>query len=770
MEDGPVALSASSLPASPGTYQLRLVLSESEYPGFTEDASSNIFVYDSASFLIDEPPTGGSCQVFPSSGNATLTKFTLSSLNWLDDDLPLLHSFSKCIGASQRRTGGCDAWVTLSAYSQSQTMQNVLFSSTGTMTVRALAQDALGSSAEATTEVEVFELTQVINDDELLSVVTAVASFGDPFTTLAAVSAVAETSGGGNQEFSSALLDAMGNSGALADASTEAISASSTALASIVSAASTVSTASDGSETTAAPTAVVVQMEVAEKAATVVTSIASAAAGLDEGMQADTATVLMSSVATLLNTATAAIADNGTAAAGGNSTSAQAQKQKGLSGQLQQAAEAIGDAVIQAASAGETVTLNTSSGLELSVQKADSDQLAAGGVSMGGFTLPPMPELAASRRLQAGRRLPGGAGIGLQQAKWPSNPFSYAGSAASTTSSSGQAVDTTIPFDGVRSFTIRQGGEEVAVSGLVQPITMLLPLSGGRRLSQSQDTVVEEVHECMFFNHTQDAWSSEGCWLVEVNDDSITCNCTHLSFFSSAVGFVTSALGDFLCPNVAILAPAGFANLGKGQWAMQRGGIVLWTLLAIHLAITLLAAWRQGSWKTKPNFFLYQDDFRSYKKITVLSKMMEAGKKSGKSRWKVMVVFASHAGLRLKLNYDYEELFQKDTIEIVRTLVFYKLMMMWVTASMGFSEVDLRYLRHGNVLAREQPEGDGRKKKLLVRAARAQDEYGSNKDDDNGGSQSASHWLPTESRTSTESTRAAWATRQAARSHSIGCM
>ncbi|CAK0905473.1 unnamed protein product, partial [Prorocentrum cordatum] len=86
--------------------------------------------------------------------------------------------------------------------------------------------------------------------------------------------------------------------------------------------------------------------------------------------------------------------------------------------------------------------------------------------------------------------------------------------------------------------------------------------------------------------------------------------------------------------------------------------------------------------------------------MVVLKKMMNAGRKSGKSRPKVVLLFAIHVLLRLRLDCDYEELCQKDVSEVIRALVFYKLMMMWATATMGHSELDLRYLCHGHVVHR----------------------------------------------------------------------
>ncbi|CAK0837586.1 unnamed protein product [Prorocentrum cordatum] len=704
-------LSVPSLSAAPGAYyRMRLVLSEAAHAGFTEDISKGVYVFDSTVFLIDEPPTGGSCEVFPNKGNATLTRFTLSSLNWLDDDLPLLHKFSRCLGTVG---DGCDSWTAVSAYSRSETLQNVLLSTPGTVMIKADAKDTLGSSSAAVTEVEVVELAEYVSDAALLDVVASVSSFGDPFTTLAALSAVADSSSSGSQEFSGILLDTLSGSGALSDPDPESVDATTAALASIVTSASTVHSTHAGGNATETSQEVVMEMEVATKAANLVSDIAVAAKGLEEGMQVATATLLINSVGTLLNTATATPAttgENSTYATDGNALSdEEVAQQKALSGQLRQATEAIGDAVIKATPLGETVTMNTTTGLQLNIMKTDNGALAAHGASVGGFTLPPMSGLAARRRLRSGRVLTSGETIGLQNAKWHKNPFSYAGSIApAPTSSSGVASDLSISTEGVRSFSIRLDGEEVAVADLEDPIIIELPrhpnaerksLSAQRRLSDvHEDATIEEVEECMYFDHTNEVWSTEGCSVVEISGDTLVCACNHLSFFSSALGSL-SFLGDFLCPNVAILAPAGFVELGRGQWAQQRGGIVLWTLLVVHLVITLLACCSQGSWTSKPGFFLYADDAKGYSKMAVLKKMVSAGQKRGKSKPKMVLVFIMHVVLKLKLDYDYDELCQQTTLEMIRTLVFYKMMMMWVTATMGFSELDLRYMRHGNVVS-----------------------------------------------------------------------
>ena len=89
--------------------------------------------------------------------------------------LDLLQAAAGVFNVSPRVFGtggdGCDSWTTNNAFSQSQTMQTVIFGTPGTVLAEAKAKDILGSSSTAVTQLEVLERTVAVSDDVTLHVV-----------------------------------------------------------------------------------------------------------------------------------------------------------------------------------------------------------------------------------------------------------------------------------------------------------------------------------------------------------------------------------------------------------------------------------------------------------------------------------------------------------------------------------------------------------------------------------------------------------------------
>merc|ERR1712196_465978 len=80
------------LPVQPGTYNLRLVISERQDASWqSPDAST--FHFDTANFVVDKKPQGGSCTVVPSAGTQMTTEFAISSADWIEEDLPLQYEY-----------------------------------------------------------------------------------------------------------------------------------------------------------------------------------------------------------------------------------------------------------------------------------------------------------------------------------------------------------------------------------------------------------------------------------------------------------------------------------------------------------------------------------------------------------------------------------------------------------------------------------------------------------------------------------------------------
>ncbi|CAK0910633.1 unnamed protein product [Prorocentrum cordatum] len=135
--------------APPGVYRLRLVLTRNEssgnawqYPAdWDPEDTAGPWIFDSGTFLIDEPPTNGSSGIHPLSGNMTTTKFTITSSYWVDDDLPLAYRFSWHAGSSDAAS---PVWRDLSSgqWSSSPVFGDMVFASVGPVTVRSAAKDS----------------------------------------------------------------------------------------------------------------------------------------------------------------------------------------------------------------------------------------------------------------------------------------------------------------------------------------------------------------------------------------------------------------------------------------------------------------------------------------------------------------------------------------------------------------------------------------------------------------------------------------------------
>lgn len=100
--------------------------------------------------VLFSPACGGLRDVDTQAGEIALTKFRVDSLNWVDDDLPLQHRFAWQAGAMTAVTA--TGWTILSKWSQATYFENLIIGKVGTVSVRAEAQDTLGSISAAMAE------------------------------------------------------------------------------------------------------------------------------------------------------------------------------------------------------------------------------------------------------------------------------------------------------------------------------------------------------------------------------------------------------------------------------------------------------------------------------------------------------------------------------------------------------------------------------------------------------------------------------------------
>jgi len=530
--------------ASPGEYLLRLVLSDADTASWSDESSPSVFFIDSSPFEVDAPPLNGHCRIYPEAGLAALTPFTLSSLDWVDDDLPLVHRFS----ASRGNAGGGSDWRYLNAWSQDSHFRMVLFGEAGVNTVRAEAQDTLGSVEYAIGTVNITGLPESESDETYLSLLDEVALTGDMFATLVAIDAVAEVGSSHNSSFASSLFTRVEKHASFGAPSSTGIYLVSDALESIVSHAFESS---------------VLDVPVAEQGAELVISAATAAGELQEGLAVESGTLLLDTIEGLLSSVSANASEDAST----------------LSDQLLAASTAIADSLGVGITSGDVITLQTSSrNTSMTVVKVDMADLAISGSSVGQFTVP-----AEAFNLYARSACTGEPAV-VHTVTWPASPVGHVGSASVA---SDEAIKTALSIatgdantdnveccavegSAVQTHGVRLCGAALRPQNLANPVEFTVWVR-----EQSLPDEAEGFRLCQFFDEDNSSWSDDGCWVTSLQADRIGCACNHLpSTFAGAygaryldIGFDTDGGGN--------IVSAGLTALGKGTWYRERGAAAL---------------------------------------------------------------------------------------------------------------------------------------------------------------------------------------------------
>jgi len=639
----------------PGRYILRLVLSTA--PG-AHPFSPAHHVFDSVPLVVDMPPIGGECLVYPRAGNATLTPFRLGSLNWVDDDLPLMHRFTW-------RMESADAsgpWIALNPWSLSEELRPILFGSAGGIVVKAEAKDTLGSISSAEGTAVIVKPRKLPEESDLLKKLDVAAAIGEPYVMLNSATSVAATmaeAGGGSPQLCMSLLGNVEKSGALDDPSNEAVSASTAVMMSVLDSENAMSTAkAKHLNMTGLPA---VDFEVAAKSTELISKIASAGRGLDEGLEQKTAGTLLGSMGTMMRTlAVNPEVTSGAIGMRGPPLDAEEETKllRWLSDQMHKASSEIGTAVMKAAKVGESVNIGSEVGPRLALHKADPDIVGGKGVFVGSFVIPPLGEALAESINDDGRRLEGclSDGVILQETIWPSNIVGYMG----TRGSAATMPRPSLPV----SYTARKGVEavvnidedccdiaedtivsmEIVACGRVAKLTNLssyikfeVPLASRPTLSDN----LTETRVCQYLNTTSQAWTDEGCYVEALLDDSVICSCNHLSSFTAGFGSFVSTFKEVIyCANVEVLSTTAFTNLERGGWQSRAASVIYQVVVVSYFVLALISlnlnCWRQKKLGVRRHQFLEmlasedrEDEER--KAQGSLKRMQRAAAKNGKT-------------------------------------------------------------------------------------------------------------------------------------------
>jgi len=554
----------------PGGYFLRLILSDSLGAGWQSpsNAGRSRFIYDTNIFHVDGKPSNGSCVVRPTEGEQVITNFTVASLDWIEDDLPLKHRFSwqNSLDAS----GAIDhseVWIFINGWTQLMSISTV-FGNIGGISIRAEAMDTLGSTEMASAEIVVRAPDVPVDNSKLISIIDSITRTGDASAVAATVSAVASVSLSSKppqnkqrEELATKLIDALASSSAALKAPTNEVVDST---ASALEATLRFAVPSEPNREASQPPPPV-NMAIATQGADLVNRVATAALRVEGGLRPAAAVSLVKSVGSLVGTV-AVEANNG-----GKNGATQRKQQKALSAQLRAATTSIASAMVKAAPIGKTVKVR-SAFLELSAKKADKTSLLKNGSTIEDFTLPPLPPSVLSRRLAACAE-----GYTLQNTKWTHNPFGYAGNTFSGNQSSSADIPTKIATNisgldeatvlgskveccsvegqSVQTMEVHSCGKAVALANLAEPVVFELSSRAARRqaVSSTYDATLQydelwqvfnEGQVCQFFDEKASAWSDHGCTTRLQLGSGASCSCNHLTSFSVAWKKTFGSLGS----------------------------------------------------------------------------------------------------------------------------------------------------------------------------------------------------------------------------------
>lgn len=341
---------------------------------------------------------------------------------------------------------------------------------------------------------------------------------------------------------------------------------------------------------------------------------------------------------------------------------AQKKRQRFLSDMLQVVIGQIADALLKSTPVGQTVEIAAPGGPKVRMQKPDQNLLATKGARLGSFVLPPMADLFAAAGEDGRRMAECTEGVALQEKRWPTNVYGYAGPRGSARAAPRPDLpETVVPRLGVTatlqveedccdiledtvvSMEVRACGRTLEVQDLTERIRFDVPIVD---MPQPEENIYV-MRLCQYFNITAQAWTDEGCIVEATSPTSVTCACNHLSSFTAGfVTLATSFVEVVFCARVSVMTSEGFRQLQEGDWSAASVLLVLLMILFVVLAGVSSRwnyTWQQQCRLNRRQFFnlLGSQEPSDRKPQASLERMQNAAKKYdwlpsvGKAFWYV---------------------------------------------------------------------------------------------------------------------------------------
>lgn len=153
----------------------------------------------------------------------------------------------------------------------------------------------------------------------------------------------------------------------------------------------------------------------------------------------------------------------------------------------------------------------------------------------------------------------GGASIAMK--KWNINPYANSDSSNSNITSS------------VVSFEVKDKNQgTVSMNNLSTPIQIQIP----KKTNNNDD---KKATVCKYFNKKNNTWSTDGLSLSSENNDSMVCNCSHLTDFAGSLDLKVAATDTITNTDDTEVWYTTDANFGVYSCVIYFGGFMIISLL-----------------------------------------------------------------------------------------------------------------------------------------------------------------------------------------------
>jgi hypothetical protein len=277
-------------------------------------------------------------------------------------------------------------------------------------------------------------------------------------------------------------------------------------------------------------------------------------------------------------------------------------RDKSISKNVEQTTQNLLQVVIDRKIAGEEATLSIQKNIAISGEKEQVDSLGGKTIKLQQFYQGKPLSVPSSFSIPSEiKEIQTSGDVNLQAINYGVNPFGYSNSSGNITSS-------------VVSLTLfKPGSGSIRVYGLSKPINITIP-GVYNETSQYLDCGIPGTSSaCKYWNEATETWEKDGCTLIEFRNDSIVCQCNHLTSFASF-------LEDVPKPNIP--SPTAFlVRINPANGYPLFVGIAIGLIYVVLSLAFLIYGELKNYYSVKAGVII--EEVGSYEEYGVISKFIE---------------------------------------------------------------------------------------------------------------------------------------------------